>query len=174
MIFVTVGTHEQPFDRLVKAVDELKGQNIITRDVFIQTGYSSYKPRHCDHADFIGFGMMLRRMEEAEMVITHGGTGSIMLVLYKNKIPVVMPRQKKYNEHIDDHQVHFCRTMATKRKIIPVYETEDLETVITTYARRSAALQKELAAGNLNERAGLFARKLDELCSQLTDKTNKK
>ena len=45
MIFVTVGTHEQPFDRLVKAIDELKRDQLITDDIFIQTGYSTYSPK---------------------------------------------------------------------------------------------------------------------------------
>ena len=47
MIFVTVGTHEQPFDRLVKAIDELKRDQLITDDIFIQTGYSTYSPKYC-------------------------------------------------------------------------------------------------------------------------------
>ena len=41
MIFVTVGTHEQPFNRLVKAVDELKKDGVIVEKVIIQTGYST-------------------------------------------------------------------------------------------------------------------------------------
>ena len=38
MIFVTVGTHEQPFNRLIQKVDELKRDGIIKDDVIIQTG----------------------------------------------------------------------------------------------------------------------------------------
>lgn len=46
MIFVTVGTHEQQFNRLIKEVDRLKGEGFIQDDVFIQTGYSNpnYSP----------------------------------------------------------------------------------------------------------------------------------
>lgn len=47
MIFVTVGTHEQPFNRLVKKMDELKKEGIITEEVIIQTGFSTYKPQYC-------------------------------------------------------------------------------------------------------------------------------
>lgn len=38
MIFVTVGTHEQPFNRLIKKVDELKRDGVIQEDVIMQTG----------------------------------------------------------------------------------------------------------------------------------------
>lgn len=44
MIFVTVGTHEQPFNRLIKKIDELKKDGIINEDVIIQTGFSTYEP----------------------------------------------------------------------------------------------------------------------------------
>lgn len=51
MIFVTVGTHEQPFNRLVKAVDELKRDGIITEDVIMQTGFSTYEPKYCQWSE---------------------------------------------------------------------------------------------------------------------------
>jgi len=173
MIFVTVGTHEQPFDRLVKAMDDLKRENIISPDVFIQTGYSTYKPRFCDYAGFIGFSEMLERMAAAEIIITHGGTGSIMLGLYHKKIPLVMPRQKRYSEHIDDHQVHFCRMMEGKGKIIAAYEVEDLGAVINNYYRRLQELHRRTSSndendmqtvGDFSQRAGAFARKLNDIC----------
>ena len=47
MIFVTVGTHEQPFNRLVKAVDDLKKNGVIIDEVIMQTGFSTYKPKYC-------------------------------------------------------------------------------------------------------------------------------
>lgn len=47
MIFVTVGTHEQPFNRLIQKIDELKKDGIINEDVIIQTGFSTYEPKYC-------------------------------------------------------------------------------------------------------------------------------
>lgn len=174
MIFVTVGTHEQPFDRLVKAIDHLKGEKRIQQEVFIQTGYSEFKPEFCETRDFIAYEEMTRRMAEAEIVITHGGTGSIMLVLYYGKIPVVVPRQHRYGEHIDDHQVLFCRTMEEKRKIIAVYETEDLEEVIAGYRRKVTEQIGEtpgsLTDSRLEERTGAFAQKLEDICLDLVIK----
>jgi UDP-N-acetylglucosamine transferase subunit ALG13 len=173
MIFVTVGTHEQPFDRLVKEIDRLKGDTVIRDDIFVQTGYSVYKPQFCEHKDFIRFDEMITRMTESEMVITHGGTGSIMLVLYHQKIPVVMPRQKKYHEHIDDHQVLFCKTMADKKKIIAVYETDDLGPAIKNYHQLAQQLRKKGEEEDFqiaSEKARIFAQKLNDICLQLVKK----
>lgn len=47
MIFVTVGTHEQPFNRLIQEVDHLVETGVIKEEVFIQTGYSTYEPKFC-------------------------------------------------------------------------------------------------------------------------------
>jgi UDP-N-acetylglucosamine transferase subunit ALG13 len=173
MIFVTVGTHEQPFDRLVKEIDRLKGEAIIRDDIFVQTGYSTYKPQFCENKDFIRFDEMMTRMTESEIVITHGGTGSIMLVLYHQKIPVVMPRQKKYHEHIDDHQVLFCKTMADKKKIIAVYETDDLAPAIKNHHQMAQQLQKQGKEGDFqtaSEKARIYAQKLNDICIQLVKK----
>jgi len=173
MIFVTVGTHEQPFDRLVQAIDRLKGETVIKDDIFVQTGYSTYKPQFCEHKDFIRFDEMMTRMTESELVITHGGTGSIMLVLYRQKIPVVVPRQKKYHEHIDDHQVLFCKTMADKNKIIAVYETGELGPAIKNYRQLARQLQEQGKEGDFqtaSEKAGIFAQKLTDICRQLVKK----
>lgn len=62
MIFVTVGTHEQQFNRLIKAVDELKADGAIDEPVYIQTGYSTYEPAHCEHSKFVPFKKMKEMM----------------------------------------------------------------------------------------------------------------
>jgi UDP-N-acetylglucosamine transferase subunit ALG13 len=167
MIFVTVGTHEQRFDRLVEAMDRLKKNGIIQEEIFIQSGYSAYRPEACEYRDFVPFEEMKARMKEAEIVVTHGGTGSIMLVLYHGKIPVVMPRQKKYDEHIDDHQVIFCRTMAARRKIIAAYEYADLERALVNYKQMVEECQPGGSGMGLNRNAAQFSQKLEKICLDL-------
>ena len=78
MIFVTVGTHEQPFNRLVKAVDELKRDGVITEDVIMQTGFSTYEPKYCQWSKLIPYQQMIKNVEDARIVITHGGSGDII------------------------------------------------------------------------------------------------
>ena len=75
MIFVTVGTHEQPFNRLIQKVDELKRDGVIKDDVIIQTGFSTYKPKYCQWSKLISYQQMVKNVADARIVITHGGPG---------------------------------------------------------------------------------------------------
>jgi len=78
MIFVTVGTHEQPFNRLIQKVDELKRDGVIKDDVIIQTGFSTYKPKYCQWSKLISYQQMVKNVADARIVITHGGARDII------------------------------------------------------------------------------------------------
>ena len=132
MIFVTVGTHEQSFDRLVKAVDKLESDE----EVIIQTGYTSYNPVHCKWQKMFGAKEMNRLVYEARIVITHGGPSSFMHALQMGKIPIVVPRWQKFKEHVNDHQVVFVQEMVKQyNNIIPVLHIEDLQYTVQNYDR---------------------------------------
>lgn len=134
MIFLTVGTHEQPFNRLIKFVDELIGKGFLDEEVFMQVGYSTYKPIHCDWKDFISYNEMNEYMEKADTVITHGGPATFMKALSLNKRTIVVPRLEKFNEHVNNHQLDFANKVKQKNyKIIVIEEINDL----------SAELKKE-------------------------------
>lgn len=133
MIFVTVGTHEQPFDRLVRAVDGFKRDGYIQEDVFIQTGFSTYEPKFCTWSKMLSFENMRGYMADAGIVITHGGPSSFMMAFQVGKIPIVVPRQRKFGEHVNDHQVEFVKFIAERIEIIPVFEMSDLEKALTNY-----------------------------------------
>lgn len=134
MIFVTVGTHEQQFNRLIKKIDELKRDGIINEEVFIQTGYSTYEPQYCEWQKLIPYSEMIQRVREARIVITHGGPASFIMPLQEGKIPVVVPRQVQFDEHVNDHQVEFSKFIEERQgNIIVVTDIEDLEKTITNY-----------------------------------------
>lgn len=134
MIFVTVGTHEQPFNRLVKAIDKLKKDGVITEDVIMQTGYSTYEPKYCKWDKLIPYDQMVKNVEEARIVITHGGPASFIMPLQIGKTPIVVPRQKKFNEHVNNHQVEFAKNVAERMgTIIPVEDINKLGEIITNF-----------------------------------------
>ena len=134
MIFVTVGTHEQQFNRLIEEIDNLKKNGIIKEDVFIQTGFSTYEPKYCKWRKLISYEEMQKYNKEASLVITHGGPASFIAPLELGKIPVVVPRQLKFEEHVNDHQMDFTKQVAERMgTIIPVYDIKDLETIIVNY-----------------------------------------
>ena len=134
MIFVTVGTHEQPFNRLVQKVDDLKKNGIIQEDVIIQTGFSTYEPQYCQWSKLIPYQQMVKNVEDARIVITHGGPASFIMPLQIGKTPIVVPRQHQFNEHVNDHQVEFARNVAKRMgTIIPVYDIADLRNAVCNY-----------------------------------------
>lgn len=128
MIFVTVGTHEQPFNRLVKAIDDLKLNGKLKESVFIQTGYSTYEPKACQHKDFISMDQMNDYMKSARVIITHGGPSSFILALQHNKIPLVVPRLTKFHEHVNNHQLIFCRELINRD--FPIRMIENLDNLL--------------------------------------------
>lgn len=134
MIFVTVGTHEQPFDRLVKTIDKMVENKIITEKVIIQKGYTNYEPIYCESYKLIGYDKMNEFIREARIVITHGGPSSFIAPITIGKVPIVMPRMQKYNEHINNHQLEFVRQVEKRMKNIIVVENEkELQDAIIHY-----------------------------------------
>lgn len=105
MIFITVGSRKYQFDRLFKKLDGLYEDGTLTEPMFAQIGTSTYKPRHYEYKDFITQEEFFQKIEEADIVVSHGASGSIMKALNAGKKIIVVTRLEKYNEHINDHQI---------------------------------------------------------------------
>lgn len=134
MIFVTVGTHEQPFNRLIKKIDELVASGEIKEKVVVQYGFSTYEAKHCEMHKMMSFDEMQNAFKNARIVITHGGPSSFVEALQYDKVPIVVPRQLKFNEHVNNHQVDFTKLISERmNNIIPVYDIDDLATTIANY-----------------------------------------
>ncbi len=151
MIFVTVGTHEQQFDRLIKCVDKLKEDGTIKEDVIIQTGFSTYEPKYCTWKKLFPYNEMLENVKKAHIVITHGGPSSFIMPLQIGKIPIVVPRMKEYDEHVNDHQVNFCREVAKRNgNIIEIEDVEKLKECIVNYKDIVKDMNNEQNSNNKN------------------------
>lgn len=149
MIFVTVGTHEQPFNRLIQKIDELKRDGVICEEVVIQTGFSTYEPSCCRWSRLIPYQQMVKNVEQARIVITHGGPASFIMPLQMGKIPIVVPRQRQYGEHVNDHQVEFVRAVAQRMgTIIPVEDTDSLGEILSDYDRIAAGMNRTVGSNN--------------------------
>lgn len=163
MIFVTVGTHEQPFNRLVKHLDNLVMDGKIMEEVFIQTGYSTYIPKHCEWSRFLPYREMEDKVSCARIVITHGGPASFIMPLQLGKIPVVVPRQEKFGEHVNDHQLDFCREVEKRLgNIILVEDMGMLERTVLCYETRTKKIKNEMENHNRD-----FVHQLDKLVNRM-------
>lgn len=105
LIFVTVGSRQYPFDRLFKKLDKLYEDGVLKEEMFAQIGTSSYKPKYFKYKDFISPEEFNECIEKADIVVSHGASGSIMKALNADKKVIVVTRLEKYGEHINDHQI---------------------------------------------------------------------
>lgn len=126
MLFITLGSQKFQFNRLLKAVDDLVEQGIVTDEVFAQIGYSDYVPRHYAYKDFLDRDEFAHYQDLADTVITHGGTGAIIGAAKKGKKIIAMPRLAKYGEHVDDHQLQLIGEFDRMQIILACYDEKKL------------------------------------------------
>lgn len=126
-IFITLGSQKFQFNRLLKAVDELCEKGIVdAENVFAQIGYSDYLPEKYSYKKFLNRDEFSKEMGEADIVITHGGTGAIIGVVKKEKKVIAVPRRAKYGEHVDDHQLQLIKQFDDLNLICTCYNTYEL------------------------------------------------
>lgn len=151
MIFITLGSQKFQFNRLLKAVDDLIERGVITEEVFAQSGSSDYKPHHFKTVDFIGRNEFAEKIKEADMVITHAGTGAIMGAVKKGKKVIAVPRKQMYGEHVDNHQFQIVEEFANMNIIEPCYEVEDLENAYCKALKKNYATYVSNTQTYINE-----------------------
>lgn len=133
MIFVTVGTENFQFDRLLRMIDEGVARRLIKDDIFVQIGTTDYKPTSFKFIRFLAFNQMVEKITGADIVVSHAGVGSVLLSLSLGKIPIIIPRQKKFGEHLDDHQCEFARMMKRGKRVICVEDENDFFRALSEY-----------------------------------------
>ena len=117
MILVTVGTQRQSFDRLfdlIRNSKELKKEELI-----VQRGYTKCNnSKRIKAFDFIPLDEMEEYISKADLVISHGGVGTIFSAIKKGKKVIAVPRLEKYGEHINDHQIEICEALENEGYIL--------------------------------------------------------
>lgn len=136
-IFITLGSQKFQFNRLLKAVDGLCANGMISeKKVFAQIGYSDYLPKYYVYKNFLDRDEFAIEMGKADIVITHGGTGAIIGAVKQGKKVIAVPRRAKYGEHVDDHQLQLVEQFKELNLICECNDVEKigkaLETVKTT------------------------------------------
>ena len=118
MIFVTVGTQVEPFKRLLKAVDEEIEKGTIKDTVIVQAGCTKYKSDNMIIHDYLPMEVFDEYMDQADLIICHGGVGSILGGLNRKKKVIAVARLKKYKEHVNDHQTQIIDNFIRNLTII--------------------------------------------------------
>ena len=104
MIFVTLGTQDKGFTRLLKAIDREIENGNIKEKVIVQAGLTKYESKNMEIFDLIPTDEFNEIIEKCDLIITHGGVGNILSAIKKNKPVIAAARLKKFKEHTNDHQ----------------------------------------------------------------------
>ena len=121
-IFVSVGTHPQQFDRLLRELDVLLEMGKLKATIFAQTGNSSYKPKLFGSKKFLGEQAYNKSIADSELIISHGGAGTIINALRRGKKLIVVPRLERFGEHTNDHQMDLAKALESQGKCLAVYD----------------------------------------------------
>lgn len=156
MIFVTLGTQDKTFPRLLEAIEKLE----IEDEIIMQVGSTNFKTQKSNIKIFkyLSPDEFNDYMIKAEVVITHAGVGTIIQGLKLRKKMIVAPRLKKYKEHVNDHQTQILDTFSNNGYILPLNDFDDLGKLIKT-----AFVPKCFVSNNKN-----FVHKLDDEIDKLT------
>ena len=126
MILVTLGTQHQEFTRIL---DYIEKSNIKDK-IIVQAGYTKYKSKKMKMFDFIDYDKMAEYVKDADLIITHGGTGSITGPLKEGKKVIACARLAKYGEHVDDHQTEIVDVFSDEGYILKLDENANLDDLI--------------------------------------------
>jgi UDP-N-acetylglucosamine transferase subunit ALG13 len=126
LIFLTVGNWHRGFDRLVKAVDELRDGEVITENVVAQIGAGQYKPTRLQTLEFCSPTEFGEIMGQARLVITHAGVGTVAQAVMRGKPVVVVPRKAELGEIGDSHQWTTAKLLEEEGKILVAYDVSEL------------------------------------------------
>ena len=135
MIFATCGSTELSFDRMMEALAALPAD-----ELHVQHGIA--QPPPCAQAyPFLPFTAVIEKIDQADVVVSHAGVGSIMCALRAGHTPVIFPRLKRYSETVDDHQVELAEALAERGTAVVARSAEELVRAVASVPRRRTATE---------------------------------
>lgn len=139
MIFVTVGT-DLPFDRMMHVVDDWACDHG-RRDVFAQIGEGGWEPEYIEFTHFLQPADFKRRFDEAALIISHAGMGTILTALLCGKPILVMPKRASLHEHRSEHQVATARCMRDRYGVQVAKDESQLMSILCCLPDLSAPVR---------------------------------
>jgi UDP-N-acetylglucosamine transferase subunit ALG13 len=155
-IYLTVGTLN-PFDRLVRACDELAASDP-GQDWLAQIHTGSYEPTHMRFERFVDKARWDAAMLEADAIVGHAGMGTISAALALGKPLLVMPRRKAYGESVNDHQRVGAEHFRAGGHLLVAEDVVDLRSGVEAL-RTFVPVPRRIDAGRLADDIGDFLRR---------------
>lgn len=126
MIFVTLGTQDKSFVRLLKSIEVLIESGVITEEVIVQAGFTQFSSKSMKIFDYVSMDEFNAYIDRCSLLITHGGVGSILTGCLAKKKVLAVARREKYNEHENNHQIQIVDEFDKRGYIIGCLDADDL------------------------------------------------
>jgi len=130
MIFVTLGTQDKSFIRLLEAIQKQIDLGNIKQKVIVQAGYTKFQSNDMEIFDLVSMDDFNKYMDECDLLITHGGVGCILDGLKRNKKIIASARLKEYGEHTNDHQLQIIETFENNGYVLKLDNFDELDKVL--------------------------------------------
>lgn len=127
MILILLGTQNNSFNRLLEEIQRNIDNGNIKEEVIVQKGYTKFESKDMKMFDELSPDEINKLIEKADIIITHGGVGSIINSITRGKKVIAVPRLKKYNEHVNDHQIEIIDSFNENGYIIGIHNVEEIE-----------------------------------------------
>ena len=111
MVFITLGTQGNQFQRCLKMVEELIDELHPKQEFVAQLGNTKYKSDKIKCLDFVTEADFKELIEKADIVITHAGSGALFSAIKQGKKTIAVARLHKYKEMANDHQTELVRKL---------------------------------------------------------------
>ncbi len=129
MILVTLGTQDKGFPRLLRLLEKKIKEGIIKDKVVVQAGYTKYQSEVMEIFDSIPKDELEKLTKKADLIITHGGVGSILTALKYQKPIIAAARLARYKEHTNDHQKQIIEEFSQAGYLIPLKDFSKFDKV---------------------------------------------
>lgn len=112
MILILLGTQDSPFPRLMDQVEKAVQKLQLEDEVFAQVGVTDYASERMHISKYFTPEEYERLFNEADLIIAHGGAGTLFQAMHLQKKVIAMARLAEFGEHNDDHQVELVSKLA--------------------------------------------------------------
>ena len=130
MILVLLGTQNNSFHRLLDEIQRNIDNGNILDEVIVQKGYTKFESKNMTLYNQLPIDELNQLIEKADLVITHGGVGSIVTSISMNKKVIAVPRLSIYDEHVNDHQLDIIESFNEMGYIIGLQNVDELENAL--------------------------------------------
>ena len=130
MILVLLGSQKNSFNRLLNKIEECIKENIIDDKIIAQIGHTHFSSKLMETFDSLPKEKLEELIDSADLIITHGGVGSILQCIKKGKKVISVARLKEFDEHVNDHQIQIVDSFGSEQYIVGITDVNKLPEVL--------------------------------------------